>query len=561
MRIPSAAWRVIVATALTLPVLAAAGSVAAQLHPRAALQKPINTILAPHDERHIICVMFKEGLTIRLRDGRLSDQGTGALAPAPVSAALSAVAAGRWIRSHQLDEQRLDQLRQSAQANLGRAVADLNLDFRLVLPPGVDAAATIDMFNALECVELALPVPKPCPPPEFPTPPDFQPNQVYLNAAPDGVDALGTWRSCLLAGEGITIIDAEYEWNLNHQDLPPVALVGADPVPPGFGTNHGTAVLGILGSKNNNWGTTGIAHGAQLKVVATNTAAGYNVANAITAAAAVLQPGDILLIEQQVNGVGPTGNYVPVEWYVPNYNAIVAAVGNGIIVIEAAGNGSQNLDSGLYSTGNNGHWPFLPQNDSGAIIVGAGAAPKPLGSDVDRSRLPYSTYGSTVDLQGWGEDIWTTGFGNAYSAEGPNYWYTFNFGGTSGAAAMVAAAAALVQAVHKSDSGFVLTPTQMRDTLALFGSPQQDGSFPVTQNIGSRPNVTAVLNSCAGFEPPCPPDIDGDDTVGVADLLAVISSWGPCPLPCAADIAPSGGDGTVDINDLLAVISAWGPCP
>lgn len=32
----------------------------------------------------------------------------------------------------------------------------------------------------------------------------------------------------------------------------------------------------------------------------------------------------------------------------------------------------------------------------------------------------------------------------------------------------------------------------------------------------------------------------------------------PGPLPCAADIAPSGGDGTVNIDDLLHVIANWG---
>lgn len=67
---------------------------------------------------------------------------------------------------------------------------------------------------------------------------------------------------------------------------------------------------------------------------------------------------------------------------------------------------------------------------------------------------------------------------------------------------------------------------------------------------------------------PCPADIaptGGNSAVNVDDLLAVINSWGPCPAPpanCPADIAPSlGGNGMVNVDDLLTVINSWGPCP
>lgn len=62
--------------------------------------------------------------------------------------------------------------------------------------------------------------------------------------------------------------------------------------------------------------------------------------------------------------------------------------------------------------------------------------------------------------------------------------------------------------------------------------------------------------------PPCPADIIVDRVVNVNDLLAVITSWGPCSQrpQCPADIAPTGGDDRVDVNDLLAVITSWGRC-
>jgi hypothetical protein len=54
-----------------------------------------------------------------------------------------------------------------------------------------------------------------------------------------------------------------------------------------------------------------------------------------------------------------------------------------------------------------------------------------------------------------------------------------------------------------------------------------------------------------------PGDVDGDGSVGITDLLALLSAWGPCPgdpAPCPADI---DGDGSVGITDLLALLANW----
>ncbi len=57
----------------------------------------------------------------------------------------------------------------------------------------------------------------------------------------------------------------------------------------------------------------------------------------------------------------------------------------------------------------------------------------------------------------------------------------------------------------------------------------------------------------------CPGDINGDQSVNVTDLLALIAAWGPCADPgnCPADL---NGDEIVNVTDLLALIAAWGPC-
>ena len=53
----------------------------------------------------------------------------------------------------------------------------------------------------------------------------------------------------------------------------------------------------------------------------------------------------------------------------------------------------------------------------------------------------------------------------------------------------------------------------------------------------------------------CDADLDGDDAVGVADLLILLGSWGPCE-GCPADI---DNDGIVGVSDLLFMLSSWGP--
>ena len=51
------------------------------------------------------------------------------------------------------------------------------------------------------------------------------------------------------------------------------------------------------------------------------------------------------------------------------------------------------------------------------------------------------------------------------------------------------------------------------------------------------------------------PDINGDGTVNVSDLLIVIAYWGSPGSP--ADV---NEDGIVDVSDLLMVVGNWGPC-
>ena len=66
----------------------------------------------------------------------------------------------------------------------------------------------------------------------------------------------------------------------------------------------------------------------------------------------------------------------------------------------------------------------------------------------------------------------------------------------------------------------------------------------------------AIGGGCGG----CEADFDGDNVVGVKDLLFLLGVWGPCPPKedCPADFDDTGDIG---VKDLLFLLGAWGPCP
>ena len=244
--------------------------------------------------------------------------------------------------------------------------------------------------------------------------PDFTGNQGYLNAAPQGVDARFAWNFGGGRGDGIDVIDMEQGFNLTHTDLQENfgGLIQGNNTPTSH--NHGTAVLGVIGADENDFGVTGISPNSKLWAISYR---GLGTAQTIIDAADRLNAGDILLLE--VHRKGPAGSgvrqdgYIAIEWWPDDFAAIVYATSKGVIVVEAAGNGAEDLDAKIYDKpkdGFPGSWknPFNKNNpQSGAIVVGAGSP----WSSSDRTILGFSNYGSRVDAQGWGQGVATTGYG------------------------------------------------------------------------------------------------------------------------------------------------------
>ena len=85
------------------------------LRPRPTVIKPARTIVDDRFQKDMITVKFRDGLHVRLRNGALTDENTGALAWAANT--LRSLTGGKWERTHSLPEDKLDQLRAIAQQN------------------------------------------------------------------------------------------------------------------------------------------------------------------------------------------------------------------------------------------------------------------------------------------------------------------------------------------------------------------------------------------------------------------------------------------------------------
>ena len=330
--------------------------------------------------------------------------------------------------------------------------------------------------------------------------PDFVSRQIYLTPAPVGIDATYAWTVPGGRGAGVQVIDCEGAWRFTHEDLK-LGQGGA------IGTetddinwrNHGTAVLGVISGDVNAQGVTGIAPDCHVRGSSIFVAGGL--AAALVAAADRLRPGDIILIEVQYGH--PSKGWTSVEWWPAEFDAIRYAVNRGVIVVEAAGNGNNNLDDAVYNTALQGFpasWknPFNRANrDSGAVLVGAGAPPPGTHGrnwGPDRSRLDFSNYGAAIDVQGWGREVTTCGYGDLQGGSSEDLWYTDQFSGTSSASPCVVGALACVQGALRAAGRIPLSPARARDLLRSSGSPQTDApGRPATQRIGNRPNLRQLI--------------------------------------------------------------------
>lgn len=176
--------------------------------------------------------------------------------------------------------------------------------------------------------------------------PDFSGTQFYLASAPGGFGVAGLRDMPGGRGEGVRILDIQYSWNINHEDLPfdderrPFVYErGVDPFPADQGS-HGTACIGMLLGVENGFGITGICPDAEIGLInPVDNNSDYKLAAAIDSATSLLERGDIMHIQQQARGINREIAALPPEWEPAVFDAVQRAVAKGIVVIEPAGNG------------------------------------------------------------------------------------------------------------------------------------------------------------------------------------------------------------------------------
>jgi hypothetical protein len=411
----------------------------------------------------------------------------------------------------------------------GEELADLDLYYVVHAKDFHDLPAEQDLINRLNTSRVVEQV-YPLAPAEGaqaagPTP-DISRQQGYLSPAPLGVDGLNARTRPGGRGEGVRLIDVEYDWVTDHEDFPPTdppqLFWGGRPLCPYVrsASSHGTAVMGVIAARNNGLGITGLAPNVQYGLSSVCRPADYAwaflvalfsgdnvagrthnmaVANAIGLAASALRPGDVVLVEQHTFGPstgvpcearGSCGNWewVPMEYYPESFDVIRRATAQGVIVVEAAGNGSQNLDQAVY-----GNRFTSPGRHSNAVLVGASGAG-------DRRPASFSNSSARIDVHAWGMGVVTLGSLNGDDTgpppfdsplRSPTRYYTNSFGGTSSASAIVAGAVASLQGARLASGRLPLMPTEVRTILHATGTPQA-GAFD--RPIGAQPNLRAAID-------------------------------------------------------------------
>lgn len=313
-------------------------------------------------------------------------------------------------------------------------------------------------------------------PPPPPVTPDFTDLQTYRKAD-IGDDVIGIHMEYAwglgVKGQGIKIADIEWGFDYDHEDLQRPNFIELLATSNHDFDNHGTAVAGVMYAIENGFGMTGMVDKADAFYGISEKPQGR--AAGIALGIEQLNKGDIFVYEMQLSG--QNGEYVPADFSKTVWDITKQATDAGIIVVAAAGNGNENLDDPFYDEYNS-------RGDNGAIIVGAG-------TKKGRNKTSFSTYGSRVNLQGWGDwSVATTGYGTLYNG-GPQATYTKSFSGTSSATPIVASAVVAVQSYAKNVLGFVLTPHEMRSLLIETGTSQGTGW---TTNV-PQPNIQAAIVS------------------------------------------------------------------
>jgi hypothetical protein len=427
-------------------------------------------------------------------------------------------------------------VKQKQKKEKGPAVPNLNCFFTINVPPTVDPLEVAKELEKLPMVEKAYPVPRAIPPDQirhleiaekklcsfmsivgpcrfaqvvhkpcvFSTPLNEplvgNTDTVYIVDTARNLEnqwyifrcnADSAWT--LACGAGVVVADIDWGFLTTHEDLKGGLDMGhaynsydgtSNVSAPGD-VDHGTAVVGIAGARDNGKGMIGFAFGCTLWPVQANTGTGTPLSgNAWARAidwvrAQTTTARKVIILEVQT---------ISLHSYegVPSVNAaIINAIADGVVVCVAAGNGDN--DAGIDDFGN-------PIPFTGSIVVGATAYdPKtnPRATPSNQSIPWASNWGTRVDVAAPGDcDHDLTCSNSADNA------YRNGFGGTSGATPKVAGTVAMMLQCDPN-----LTPGEVRDIIKSTASSTvvTDAGRP----IGGFLNAYEAVKKACGKAEPC----------------------------------------------------------
>jgi subtilisin family serine protease len=447
----------------------------------------------------------------------------------------------RFLRLIEVAEEELVRLQNEAAGASGYMQADL-AGMMIVDAPRNRLEQVANELNKLDAIEWAyfqeITPPPPCTD-IAPVTPNYVAMQGYRGANP----GIAMILPMAAGGRGapVKVADCEYGYNAKHEDLCGIVMEPGQTIHPNVIANgwdeHGTAALGEIIGFDSAYGVTGIAHEAKgYFFTEWSVEQGTRRVTSIVNAVLTVGPGDVVILEMQTTGAG--GGFGPAELNPAVWIVSRIATWAGRVVVAAAGNGNQNLDGGAY-------WLYQLFGDSGAIIVGAGTA------DANHDKMGFSSYGNRVNLQGWGEKVFTLGYGDfAQHGGDKNQRYTNTFSGTSSATPIVAGAATVVQSLSWLRTGAYKTPAQVRQLLIDTGTPQGAGG-----HIGPLPHIIR-----AGATIPLPGDLNCDGVVQFDDInpfvlaLSDPQTYENTFPDCRILNADANEDGQADFGDVNAFV-------
>lgn len=307
----------------------------------------------------------------------------------------------------------------------------------------------------------------------------------------------------------VAVVDTGVDYT--HPDLKGQILLGPDfydgDMDPMDTHGHGTLVAGtIAAATDNNRGIAGVSGKSQVLAVRVGAAG----VPGFAAAAGIVYAADCAGV--RVINLGWGGRTI--SWYIRD--AVAYAVGKGILVVAAAGNEDDLIET-------------YPAAYPGVLAVGA--------TGYGDEKACFSNYGSYVRIAAPGVDIYSTTLNGGY---GPG-------SGTSLAAAFVSGAAALVWGKWPDLSASEVTSTLTRTGDAIQADPCSGRRFPT--GVG-RLNLYAAFAARIAMPP-----------AGGALLGLVVDAHSGLPLGGATVTAASGtitrtattrSDGTFTLTNLPA---------